>query len=92
MIVTLILAQINIMNDVTSHSPNTESVTAISIWMLACISFVCFALLEYGCLLFYKHRIAAQHDTREILTKVDTIGLAISVFFFVLFNIIFWFS
>ena len=89
MIVTLILAQINIMNDVTSHSPNTESVTAISIWMLTCISFVCFALLEYGCLLFYKHRIAVLNN-REKLTKVDTIGLAISVFFFILFNIIFW--
>ena len=44
MLITLFLVLINIFNTVTSASPNTEGMNAITAWMLVCIFFVFGAL------------------------------------------------
>ena len=40
LLITLFLVLINIFNNVTTNSPKAEGLTAIEIWMLACILFV----------------------------------------------------
>ena len=40
LLVTLFLVLVNIFNNVTTNSPKAEGLTAIEIWMLACILFV----------------------------------------------------
>ena len=40
LLVTLFLVLVNIFNNVTTNSPKAETLTAIEIWMLACILFV----------------------------------------------------
>ena len=40
LLVTVFLVLINIFNTITTNSPNAEGLTAIEIWMLACILFV----------------------------------------------------
>ena len=47
----------------SSQMPNVEGVTAIAIWMLACINFVFFALVNYAFLLWsIKYRDRKQED------------------------------
>jgi hypothetical protein len=52
LLVTLFLLLVNIFISTTSNSPNTETITAISIWMITCILFVFGALTSYGGILF----------------------------------------
>ncbi|XP_023338671.1 acetylcholine-gated chloride channel subunit acc-2 [Eurytemora carolleeae] len=52
LLVTLFLVLINIFNNTTNVSPNTEGMTAISSWMLACIFFVFGALMSYAFILY----------------------------------------
>ena len=40
LLITLFLVLVNIFNNVTTNSPKAETLTAIEIWMLACILFV----------------------------------------------------
>ena len=40
LLVTLFLVLVNIFNNVTTNSPKAQGLTAIEIWMLACILFV----------------------------------------------------
>lgn len=40
LLITLFLVLINIFNNITTNSPKAEGLTAIEIWMLACILFV----------------------------------------------------
>ena len=40
LLITLFLVLVNIFNNVTTNSPKAEGLTAIEIWMLACILFV----------------------------------------------------
>ena len=44
LLITLFLVLVNIFNNINSNSPKAEGLTAIEIWMLACILFV-FGLL-----------------------------------------------
>ena len=50
LLITLFLVLINIFNNITTNSPKAEGLTAIEIWMLACILFVFgnIALTETG--------------------------------------------
>jgi len=48
LLITLFLVLINIFNNITTNSPKAEGLTAIEIWMLACILFV------FGTHLLYK--------------------------------------
>ena len=45
LLITLFLVLVNIFNNVTTNSPKAETLTAIEIWMLACILFVFGALV-----------------------------------------------
>ena len=95
LIVTLFLVIVNIFISVTTQSPKTTSLTSISAWMIACILFICGALLEYGIILLYKHCTSHEKLPRNVknaLNKVDTLGLLVSVVSFLLFNFIFWSS
>ena len=89
LLVTLFLVLINIFINVTSNSPNTESLTSISGWIMACILFVFGALLQYGCILLYKY-IIPQNYTMKKLKHIDIIFLMLSIILFILFNFIFW--
>ena len=55
LLVTLFLVLINIFNNITITSPNTETMTALSAWMIACILFVFGALASYAGILFAKY-------------------------------------
>ena len=54
LLITLFLVLVNIFNNINSNSPKAEGLTAIEIWMLACILFVFAALAEYAAILFHK--------------------------------------
>ena len=47
LLITLFLVLVNIFNNINSNSPKAEGLTAIEIWMLACILFV-FGLLTHS--------------------------------------------
>ena len=40
LLITVFLVLINIFNNITTNSPKSEGLTAIEIWMMACILFV----------------------------------------------------
>ena len=91
LLVTLILILTDIFINVTSKSPNTKSVTSISAWILTCIHFVFGALLEYGCILFYKYvSIFRDDNDKKYLKQFDLLALMSSVMSFITFNIVFW--
>jgi hypothetical protein len=48
LLITLFLVLINIFNNITTNSPKAEGLTAIEIWMLACILFV-FGEMNFVC-------------------------------------------
>ena len=53
LLVTLFLVLVNIFNTITNISPNVEGMTAISMWMIACIFFVFGSLMAYATLLYF---------------------------------------
>jgi len=57
LLVTLFLVLINIFNNITITSPNTETMTALSAWMIACILFVFGALASYAGILIIQNLI-----------------------------------
>ena len=58
LLITLFLVLINIFNNITTNSPKAEGLTAIEIWMLACILFVFGSLIEYAVILFKKQKVS----------------------------------
>ena len=91
LLITLFLCLINIFNSITYASPDTKSFTSISIWMVACISLVTSALLQYGIiLLFWKYSTYDQNIVRMFLKKIDVFCLVLEILAFIVFNIIFW--
>lgn len=54
LLITLFLVLVNIFNNVTTNSPKAETLTAIEIWMLACILFVFGSLIVYAVILNQK--------------------------------------
>jgi len=54
LLITLFLVLVNIFNNINSNSPKAEGLTAIEIWMLACILFVFGALIVYAAILNQK--------------------------------------
>ena len=53
LLITLFLVLVNIFNTITNISPNVEGMTAISMWMIACIFFVFGSLMAYATLLYF---------------------------------------
>ena len=58
LLITLFLVLINIFNNITTNSPKAEGLTAIEIWMLACILFVFGSLIEYAVILYRKQKVS----------------------------------
>ena len=57
LLVTVFLVLINIFNTITTNSPNAEGLTAIEIWMLACILFVFGMYSVFNILGIFTHTI-----------------------------------
>ena len=55
LLITLFLVLINIFNNITTNSPKAEGLTAIEIWMLACILFV-FGDYTLGASIYYVYK------------------------------------
>ena len=67
--------------------------TAISSWMIACISFVSLALMEYAMILLFKHVTSYKYSNgfgKKMLSHVDSSSLLIFITAFVIFNSLFW--
>ena len=92
LLITLFLVLVNLFISITTNSPNTKSLTSISTWVLACIIFVQGAVLEYGCILLFKHLTPnlVSDLGQKILPKIDTLCLLISIKAFAIFNYIYW--
>merc|ERR1712223_262914 len=58
LLITLFLVLVNIFNNITTNSPKAEGLTAIEIWMLACILFVFGSLIEYAVILYRKQKVS----------------------------------
>ena len=57
LLITLFLVLINIFNNITTNSPKAEGLTAIEIWMLACILFV-FGM--YPVFIYFKMKLTTE--------------------------------
>ena len=91
LLVTLFLVLINIFNNITTNSPNTKSLTSISLWIVICIIFVYGSLLEYGSILLYRLIISdLDFKIKRFMIAIDISFLIASIISFLLFNIIFW--
>ena len=93
LLITLILVLVNLFIYITSKSPNTDSMTAISSWMIACISFVSLSLMEYAMILLFKHLTTYKYSEnfgKKMLSHVDSFSLLLFVTTFVIFNSVFW--
>jgi len=66
LLITLFLVLVNIFNNINSNSPKAEGLTAIEIWMLACILFVFGALIVYAVILNQK---LVKSDVRKSQKK-----------------------
>lgn len=91
LLITLLLCLVNILVHVVSHSPSSDFLTPISIWLMVCVSFVIFALLQYGCLLFWNYIFSdVVPNDKRAQQKVDLASLIISIIIFVILNVMFW--
>merc|ERR1719312_1351741 len=66
LLITLFLVLVNIFNNITTNSPKAEGLTAIEIWMLACILFVFGALIVYAVILYMKQQIRHPKEKKKI--------------------------
>ena len=92
-LVTVMLVLVNLFLNITSKSPNTDSLTAISCWMIGCILFVALALMEYAIILFSKHIISFKNPysvKSKIFAYLDSFSLLIFMLLFIVFNVVFW--
>ena len=86
LLITLFLCLINIFNTITSASPYTKSFTSISTWMIACITLVTSALLQYGIiLLFRKYTLYDQGNVQIIIKRIDLVCLIIEILAFLIY-------
>jgi len=67
LLITLFLVLVNIFNNINSNSPKAEGLTAIEIWMLACILFVFGALIVYAAIL--NQKLLKSDDKKQIKKK-----------------------
>jgi len=97
--VILFLLLINIFNTVATNTPKAECLTAIEVWMLACILFVFAALLEYAVILFKKQLSVSRQQTvilktpeqlAESFSGIDKFSLKCFPALFIVFNIVYW--
>ena len=94
LLITLILCLVNIFMSVTTSSPNADTISSIGSWIIFCIIFVHYCLLEYGTILFMKYchwpKYSAEYQ-KTLFKRVDLISLTAGLFIFIVFNIVFWY-
>ena len=66
LLVTLFLMLVNISTSATAHSPKSDQINALQVWLLTCIMFVFLALLEYAVILYLKNM---KGTHKEVLTR-----------------------
>ena len=96
LLITSLLVLVNLFASITRESPNSDSFTTISTWMIVCIFFVCSATWEYFCILMVKHfnhyLNYSKDSIQNAIVHTDSICLVFSILMFFAFNIAFWFS
>merc|ERR1719400_1261265 len=99
LLVILFLLLVNIFNTVATNTPKAECLTAIEVWMLACILFVFGALIEYAAILFKKQFHESKQQTAilkpdqqlaEDFLRIDKFFLKCFPVLFIVFNGVFW--
>ena len=93
LLMILFLTLLTIHMNVISRSPESVGTTHIMNWMIACIIFVFFAIIEYGAMLFcrfvFKYKSFERDYAEKQLMQVDFISLIISMLSFLIFIIVF---
>ena len=91
LLITLVLTLFNFFIFISKESP-TNSITNITKWMISCITFVYFAIMEYGCSLIYTRYVnfPSTDNVKNILRIVDLSSLVIAISSFIVFTLIFW--
>ena len=93
LLITLILCLVNIFMSVTTSSPNANTISSIGSWIIFCIIFVHFCLVEYGTILLMKYCHCPKYSEeyeKTLFKRVDLISLIVGLFTFIIFNIVFW--
>merc|ERR1719400_603840 len=99
LLVILFLLLVNIFNTVATNTPKAECLTAIEVWMLACILFVFGALAEYAAILFKKQLYVSNQQKVILKTseqiaegfwRIDKFFLKCFPAIFLVFNIVYW--
>ena len=93
LLMILFLTLLTIHMNVISKSPESVGTTHIMNWMIACIIFVFFAIIEYGVMLFcrfiFEYKSFEKEYAKKQLMQVDFISLMISMISFSIFIIVF---
>ena len=70
LLITLMLCLVNMMIYIVSNSPKTNSLNAITTWLIFCIIHVTVALNQYGLLMLYKYLTQATNESQKMLKKI----------------------
>ena len=96
LLVILFLNLLTIHMNIISNSPDSVSTTNIMDWMIACIFFVFFAIIEYGAMLFcrfvFDYKSLPKDFAKKQLMQVDFLCLITSMISFSIFVIVFFAS
>ena len=94
LLMIIFLNLLTIYMSMISKSPKSIGTTNIMNWMIVCIFFVFFALIEYGVILFCRCMLEYKEFPKEYgrkqLMRLDLTCLLISVVSFIVFTIIYF--
>ena len=90
LLITLTLCLINMMISINVRSPRTQSINALSTWMIFCIVFVASALGQYGLMMLFRQWTQVSAKTQEWFKKIDLICLIVFMIVFIIFNFVYW--
>ena len=94
LLMIIFLNLLTIYMSMISKSPKSIGTTRIMNWMIVCIFFVFFALIEYGVILFCRFMLEYKAYPKEYgkkqLMRLDLICLLVSFLSFILFSTIYF--
>ena len=94
LLMIIFLNLLTIYMSMISKSPKSIGTTNLMTWMIVCIFFVFFALIEYGVILFCRFMLEYKEFPKEFgrkqLMRLDLSCLLISVLSFVVFIVIYF--
>ena len=90
LLITLTLCLINMMISINVRSPRTQSINALSTWMIFCIVFVASALSQYGLMMIFRQWTQVSAKTQDWFKKIDLIFLIVFLVVFIIFNFVYW--